>query len=198
MNDVSRSGFTLVETVMAVALTALVSLAIGQVLRYFYVTNAYALQEAQAVASARRALASSMSELREASYGADGSYPIASAASSSVAFYADIDGNGTVEKVAYTLLKGTLYAAVTEPSGSSYAGESPATSTIASYVTNDAAVPVFTYYDASGTELAAPVDIADIASVEATVVVDVNVNRAPVAFTLSGEATIRNLRDESL
>jgi prepilin-type N-terminal cleavage/methylation domain-containing protein len=189
-----RRGFTLVETLMAIALTALVSLALAQMLRYFYVTNAYALQESQAVASARRAIEDSMRALREASYGADGAYPIRSAGTSSLAFFADVDGDGTVEAVSYALVGNTLYEAVTEPAGASYAGQSPATSTIAAYVTNDAATPVFTYYDAAGEALSAPVDIAEIASVETRVVVDVNVNRAPVAFTLASEATLRNLR----
>ncbi|HVW82340.1 MAG TPA: prepilin-type N-terminal cleavage/methylation domain-containing protein [Candidatus Paceibacterota bacterium] len=191
-------GFTLVETVMAIALTALVSLAIGQLLRYFYATDSYALQESQAVASARRALDDSMRALREASYGADGSYPIKSAATSSITFFADLDGGGTIEQVTYAVAQGVLYAAVVEPASSSYAGGATATTTIASYVTNGADAPVFTYYDASGTPLSAPVDIAEVASVETTVVVDVNINRAPVAFTLSGEATLRNLRDQSL
>jgi hypothetical protein len=63
-------------------------------------------------------------------------------------------------------------------------------------IVNNASTPVFTYFDDTGAQLAMPADISKIVSVQATLVVDVNVNRAPVAFTLSGGATLRNLRSQ--
>lgn len=189
-------AFTLVETVVVVALTAFMMLVLSVLLVYFYKTNAYTLEESISVAEARRGVEDAMKYLREASYGSDGSYPIANAATSTITFYADMNNDGVVERVTYVLENGTLYRLSEAPSGNppSYVGAAVSTSTVATSVTNGTSTPMFRYFDSSGAELTAPVNLADIGSIETTVVVDVNVNRAPVAFTLSGGATLRNLQ----
>ena len=191
-----RHGFTLIETVVVIGVTALIMVTLGTLLAYFYKTNAYTLQQATAVAEARRGVDDAMQYLREASYGSDGSYPIESAATSSITFYANIDSSSAIEKVTYALQGGTLYRIVAEPVGNplTYTGATLATTTIATQVVNATSTPVFLYFDSSGTQLSMPANISKIASVETTVVIDVDVNRAPVAYTLSGGATLRNLR----
>ena len=136
--------------------------------------------------------------LREASYGNDGAYPIKNVATSSVTFYANTNNDNIIERVTYILINKILYRTIATPTGNppSYTSATIATSTIATPVTNNESTPVFRYFDKNGTELFAPVDISEISSVRTTVVVDVNVNRAPVAFTLSGGATLRNLKDQ--
>jgi hypothetical protein len=61
---------------------------------------------------------------------------------------------------------------------------------------NSTSTPIFRYFDNNGAELLPPVNVGAIASVRTTLVVDADVNRAPVSFTLSGAATLRNLRDQ--
>ena len=191
-----RHGFTLIETVVVIGVTALIMVTLGTLLAYFYKTNAYTLQQATAVAEARRGIDDAMQYLREASYGSDGSYPIESAATSTITFYANIDSSFAIERVTYALQGGTFYRVVAEPIGNplTYTGATLATTTIATQVVNATSTPVFLYFDSSGTQLSMPVDISKIASVETTVVIDVDVNRAPIAYTLSGGATLRNLR----
>lgn len=191
-------AFTLIETIVVVALTALVMTTLGFLLAYFYKTNAYALEQSSAVEQARRGVEDAARYLREASYGSDGSYPIESAATSSLVFYADSTGDGIVDRVAYTRIGNALYRAVTVPQGTppSYAGAAVATSTVASAVVNDASTSIFRYFDDAGVELTGTIDRSRIASVKTTVVVDVNVNRAPVSFTLTSGATLRNLHTE--
>lgn len=193
-----KFGFTLIETVVIIAVTALIFVALGALLAYFYKTNTYALEQSTAVGQARKGVEDAMRYLREASYGNDGSYPIASVATSSITFYANIDGDSVIERVTYTLQNGTLYRTAAKPAGSplSYAGAPVTTSTVAVSVVNTALTPVFRYFDVAGAELSAPVNISKIASVQTTIVVDVNVNRTPVAFTLSGGATLRNVRNQ--
>lgn len=192
-----RYGFTLIETMVVVSMTALVLTTLGSLISYFYKTNAYALEQSIAVVQARKGVGDAMLYLREASYGSDGSYPIKSAATSSITFYANTDDDPTVEMVTYSLIDKTLYRTVTTPVGDplSYASATIATSTVSLPVTNGASTPLFRYFNNAGAELFSPVDISDIASIQATVVVDVNVNRSPVAFTLSGGATLRNLQN---
>ncbi len=192
------NGFTLLETIVVIGLTAVVGLAIGNMILFTYQTNAYLYQQSAATDNARRGLDPALQNLREATYGADGSYPLGSAATSSVTFYSDVDVDGSVEKIRYYLSGTTFYRGVTNPTGSppSYAGQAEATSTIAQYVKNFSAnAKVFRYYDSSGTELVAPVDVADVRSVSISVMVDVDPNRTPTTYSLTGSATFRNLRD---
>ena len=193
----SGKGFTLVETVVVIAATALISVTLGTLLVYFYKTNAYTLEQSTAVAQARRGVEDAMRYVREASYGSDGSYPVANAATSTITFFANINNDALIERVTYTVQKGTLYRVVSSAIGNppSYVGAALATTTVASSIVNSAATPIFRYFDNTGAELSAPADVSKIASVKTTLVIDVNVNRAPVSFTLAGGATLRNLKN---
>jgi len=193
----SGEGFTLIETIVVIAATTLILVTLGMLLIYFYKTNAYTLEQSTAVGQARRGIEDTMRYLREASYGNDGSYPIASVATSTITFYANVDSDLAIERVTYSLKSGVLYRIVTKPTGNppTYTGAT-ATSTIASSIVNATSTPVFRYFDDTSTELTVPVNVAKISSVRTTITVDANVNRAPVSFTLSGGATLRNLRDQ--
>lgn len=196
-NTTSRiQGFTLIEMIVVIAIVTIVGTSLSGIIRYFYRTNDYVLQEETAVANAREGLVASMSNLREASYGDDGSYPIGSAATSSVLFYSDLNGDGSVEKVQYYLSNTTLYRAITYSTSSPpvYTGQSAATSTIASYVVNATSSPIFQYYDDNGTLLTSPINIGSIASILTTLQIDVDTHRSPSTYTLLGSATLRNLR----
>ncbi len=188
-------AFTLVETIVTVGLTAFVMTALGVLIQYFYKTNQYALEQTQAVNSARSSIEHTVADLREAIYGADGSYPIALVATSSITFYANVDNDPLIEKVRYYLSDSSLLRGTTKPAGSppSYAGQPETTTLVIDNMRNGASTPLFTYFDANGAELPSPVNIAKIRSVHIDVLTDVNPLRAPDVYTLVGEATLRNL-----
>ena len=176
----------------------MVSGALFSVIRFFYVNNQYVLEATAAVNNGRRGLATSIAYLREASYGDDGSYPVASAATSSVTFYSDTDADGSVEKVKIWAYQNTLYTVITNSGGNppSYAGQASATTSIVSFLRNGTSTPLFTYYDSSGSQLSTTsTPVSSIATVSMTVQIDLNPNRAPQVFTLFGTATLRNLLD---
>lgn len=191
-----KRGFTLIETIVTVGISALVITALSLLIIYFYRTDAYVLEETVAVQSAHNGILNAMRDLREASYGANGAYPIVSAATSSVTFYVDPAGDGIVDKVHYYILGGSLYRGVTLPIGSpsSYIGQPESTSTIATYVLSNTSTSIFRYYDTNGNQLTNfPIDIAKITSVNTTITVNLNPDRAPNDYTLSAGATLRNL-----
>lgn len=192
-------GFTLAEMVVVIAVTTIVGGVLLEVIRSFYVNNAYVVEATTAVYQARRGLTTALADLRESSYGDDGSYPIRAAATSSVLFYSDIDKDGGIEQVKIWRVGTTLYKVVTNAGGNppTYAGQTSATSTIASALRNANTQPIFTYYDVVGAQLSTTsTPIADIAAVGIDIEIDLNPNRAPQLFTLTGKATLRNLKDQ--
>jgi len=189
---------TFVELIVVIAILGFVSTALGALIQSFYKDNSYLLEETEALASAQHGVDDAIFELREASYGDDGSYPIVSAATSSVTIFADTDGDSSVEKVKYYLQGTTLYRTTTNSTGSppTYPSSPSATSTIATNVRNTGSSPLFTYYDETGAQLSATsTDASKISSVKVLLLVDLNPQRAPNVFTISETATLRNLRD---
>jgi prepilin-type N-terminal cleavage/methylation domain-containing protein len=198
MTPRAHKGFTLIEMVVVIGILAVVGVALTGMISYVYRTNAFIFEETSATDSARRGVQFALENIREATYGADGSYPLSTAATSTIAFYADVDNDGVVEKIRYYLTNGTLYRGVTNPAGAppAYTGQTESSTVVASYVRNDASTPVFHYYDDTGAELSAPADVSKVASVSAVVGVDVDPRRAPLTYTLIGTATIRSVHSD--
>jgi len=189
-------AFTLIEVIVLVSVTAAMGVALNSLIANFYKNDKYLLEQTSAIDSAHRGLRNAFEELRQASYGDDGSYPIQSAATSSITFYSDIGGNGSVEKIRLYISNATLYRGLTVSAGTppSYVGQPEATTTIATYVSNATSTPLFRYFDSSGNELTGTVDVSKVSSVSTTLQIDLNPARAPAIFTLQETATLRNLR----
>ncbi len=181
-----HSGLTLVETLVVVGLTSLLMGVLGSLLVSFYRSNAFLFQQGSAVIEARRGLDDAARYLREASYGSDGSYPITEAATSSIAFSADVDDDGALDSVTYTLANAAIIRTITLATGT----ETDAT--LSAFVGNGTSTPVFQYYNNSGTELTQPVNTAQIKSVKITLSIDLDPQRVPPPLVLSGTATLRN------
>lgn len=196
MNHMTRA-FTLIETVVVVGLTGLVGLGLLSMIAFFYRSNAYLLEATSANESASRGITETLTSLRESSYGEDGAYPIAAAATSSVTFYADLDKDAAIERVRFYLSGGILYRGLTEAGGNppSYAGQPEAITTIATDVKNASSTPAFRYFDEAGAELTGTIDTARIRTVRTRFDVDINPQRAPNIQVLEGAATLRNLID---
>ncbi|MDB4992488.1 MAG: Type pilus pilin [Parcubacteria group bacterium] len=190
---------TIIELLVTISILVVVMGALMMLIQSFYKNNSYLVEETAALASARSGVGNAIVALREASYGDDGSYPIAAAATSTVTLYADLNANGSVERVTYTLQNGTLYRTSANSSGNPpvYPAAAQSTTTIATNVRNTNATPMFTYFDSTGTQLSTTSPaIAAISSVKVQVLVDLNPTRAPNVFTLTETATIRNLRSQ--
>lgn len=191
-----KRGFSLIETIVVVAILAVVGVGLLSMIAYFYRSNAFVLEQTSALDSAHRGIDDAFGVLREASYGEDGSYPIALAATSSMTFYSDVDSDSPVERVRLYLSNGTFYQGVTNAAGSppSYTGQTESVYTIATWVSNATSTPIFRYYNTDGTELTGSIVLSDVASVRLRLDVDLNPLRAPNILTMEQSATLRNLR----
>lgn len=188
-------GYTLIEMLMVIAIATTTFVAVVSAIIYFYRANAVVFNQALAVESARSGLSAASKDIRGAQYGDDGSYPVASIATSSFAFYDDTDGNGSAERVSYALsgtnlIRGVIYATGTP---ATYPISGQATSTVASSVRNGPEnVPVFHFYTASSTEITVFSTTTAVAYVTITLVVDVDPNNRPADYTLRTTAALRN------
>jgi Tfp pilus assembly protein PilW len=194
MKDMQR-GYTIVEMLVVIATSALVLGSITASILTFYRTNTNTLEQAVQVDEARRGVDRLVRDLREAAYADDGSYPLVALSSTSVTFYSDIDRDASVERIRYWLDGSVLRKGITEATGTPPAYTSgEQVSVISEYVRNSTqGLPVFTYRNASSTEVAAGTATSTIVSVGAQIVVNVNQDRLPGEFTLRSTATFRNL-----
>lgn len=191
-------GFTLLEMIMVIAIIMTAGIALIGSIQYFYRSNAFILEQTAALESTRRGHTYTLQNIREASYGDDGSYLITSAATSTMTFHGDIDLDGGVERIRIYLQNGTLYRGITNSTGNpaTYAGQTEARETIAQSVRNATSTPIFTYYNENGAALPYPIVLSSIVSVGVRLDVDLNPVRAPNIFVLMGTTTLRNLPTE--
>ncbi len=183
---------------MLVVLT--ITVAVGgiltQAVTLFYKSNTIVIEQQYQLDSARRGIERMITDIREASYGEDGSFPLAEMGSTSVTVFTDADGATGTERVRYSLINSTMQRNVVQPTGTppKYLGAG-ATTSLSEYVRNgEDGTRVFRYYDSNGAEVTNVADIASVVYVTASLVVDVTKVHQPGAFTLKASATMRNLR----
>ena len=182
--------------IVTLAIFLIVMTALVNSILFFYRANASSLEQGLQVETARRGIELFVRDVREATYADHGAFPLNDIATSSTVFYSDTDTDGSIEQIRYTLLGTKLYRNVTDASGtpSAYTGGG-ATTTVSEYVRNfDENVSVFRYYNASSTEVLPGGALSSVVSVTITLIVDIVQKHTPGTFTLTENATIRNLR----
>jgi type II secretory pathway pseudopilin PulG len=199
MNFPNRKNhaYTLVETVVVIALFSLIMLTVNTLIVSFYRQNDYAVRQSAAIQNGRTAVTTLVQDLREATVSESGSYPLIELSPNTIRFYSDIDRDEAVEEAYYyvnaefQLVKETI-----EPSGNpaQYLG-TPEISYIANYIQNDFMnVDIFKYYDGQGVEITNLDDADAVRFIEVNLVVNVDPTKQPEEFILRSSAFIRNLR----
>lgn len=193
------SGLSLLETVIAIAVGTSLLLAIMSTIRTFYRSNAFTIDQVITINDARKGIEYLARDIREATYGDDGSFPVLAIAPQSFTFFADIDNDTGIERVRYFVdgSDNTLKRGIVKASGAplSY---NPASETISVIVRNVRnivlATTTFRYFNESGAEITNFGNITAVAHVRLNLVVNVNPTRAPNDFFLRSSATLRNLK----
>lgn len=191
-------GFTLIETVVALSIFSLILGSFVASVTFFYRSNAYALEQAFAVNSARKGVEQMMKDIRKVAYSDEGSYPVITIADSTFSFYSDTDTDTYIEKVRYFLDGTDLKKGVVNSSGTplAYDDNTETISTISDDVQNSAqSVALFSYYNASGTPVTNMASTTDVIFVTADIIVNVNPLNIVNDFRLRSSATMRNIRE---
>jgi len=98
-----KTGYTIVEMLVVIFVFTLIWEVVAQSIVMIYKTQGYAMEQSQAIDEARRGVDAMAKEIRQATNGDNGAYPIELAADKEFIFYSDIDKDGQVERVRYYL-----------------------------------------------------------------------------------------------
>jgi prepilin-type N-terminal cleavage/methylation domain-containing protein len=194
----NKKGFTLIETMFAMAVFVLIVGALTLFSRNIWIYGNYVSTGLSDSNNGRYVLKKMVYEIRGATTADTGSYVVALATANSFTFYSDIDSDGLVDKVRYFLNGTQLQKGVIEPTGSplTYVSGNEIISTLLPNVAN---ASIFDYYDKNydGTTaaLTSPISIPAVRLVKITISIDKDPNRAPVTTTFSTQVAIRNLKD---
>jgi len=194
-----RSGFTLIEMIVTIAVASLLFIALMTMIVVIYRANSASLEQAQYLDSARQAIAIFTRDAREIDYAVTGAYPLVTLSPNEFSFYSDIDPDDMTEYIIYELASSSLVRRVYSAAGTppTYNTTPDTVSVLATNVRNhEVGSPLFTYFDGASNEVADPdTHIVAIRSVQMTLIINPDDMATTSNFVLDGKATLRNLRD---
>ncbi len=188
---------TLIEMLVFIAVFSMVTAMLYEAIAFLYRTHGHQFASSLALSDATRQVQTITRQVRSSVYGDDGSYPLTTIASSTLIFFADVDGDIGIERVQYRLTNTTLERGIIEPTAtSSYPIGNEVWTTVVTGVNNSArGIPLFRYYDSEAVEVTLGSDILDVRGVVIELVVTSSAGRQIGDTTLRSGASIRNLRD---
>lgn len=198
----NTKGFTLVETLVTIFVFTLIISGSAVLFKEVFSNSNQKNIALSNIDQARLAEFNFVNEIRSATMGNDGSYPVSMASSSEIVIYTGYGSSGlAVNRIRYYVVGSTLYKGLVVPTGNplSYNLSSEKVSQIQSGVTNGTS-PVFYYYDAdyagTSTPLAYPVNLNKVRFVKMNLILlKQDISNATSTFTVSAGATVRSLKD---
>jgi type II secretory pathway pseudopilin PulG len=194
-----RAGFTLLEFLIAFAIFLAIVGAIGTLFRDLLWTGTN-FQNSFLIGQLSQGVVEEMAaEIREAQTSDLGGYPLQIAASTSLAFYANIDNDVERERVQYFISGSTLKKSVVNPAGNplTYSTTTAASETLRTVLNNvqvSSTTGIF-LYRSNGATTTSQVTIDTIRLVIIRLLIDEDPNLPPAPFLADAIVNIRNLKD---
>lgn len=193
-------AFTLVEVLVAAAILVLMMVSLTSLEQGIFSQNSFLQNKLLVDQGARSAERQFVSELRAAAPSDTGAYAIAAAASTSITFYSDVDGDGLHDRIRYFVAGNILKRGILKPTGSPliYVDQNE---TVAPLVYNLAtsSPTIFSYYDenyaGTSTPLNFPVDVSQIRLIKLTLALAPNSNPSSTPAIYQSEVVVRSLKD---
>lgn len=193
-------GFTLIEAMLAISIFSLIMGGIVELILYSWRSKDIVWEQLSTQNEGRKAVQDFGNELRVAAYSSIGSYPIESAGNQQIIFYGDADKDTYRERIRYFLSGDTLRKGITIPTGTPLAYNlSLEKLSDAVHDVANATSSIFYYYDqnytgASGTPMAAPIDVTRIRMVQVKLSLEENPRASPAPFNIESKFDVRNLK----
>jgi hypothetical protein len=197
----SKSGFTLLETLIVFSVTLLLLDAVWTFYKNTVNTNSVLTSNLNTQFEVRDSFKRISDNVRSASPSSLGAYAIDSASSTSFSFYSDIDDDGLKEKIRYFFSGTVLREGTIKPSGNplAYNTANEKIADLVHGVINNASSSRFSYYDKNydGTTapLASPINILSIRLFKVRIKVDLDLRQPPGPVEFTTQVSIRNLKD---
>lgn len=194
-------GFTLIETMVTIAIFTILSLGSSVVIKDIVINSRQGNFSLENADKARFTAFNFINEIRSASVGIDGSYPITQAGTNQIIFYSSYgNNNGLVNKIRYFISEDKLMKGVIEPSGDplSYIASEEKMITVANDIKNDD-IPLFYYYDTdydgNASPLNQPVNINSIRYVKINMIILKQTSKnSSDTFLVDAGSSIRNIK----
>ena len=180
-----RSGFSLVEVLVAIFIVSLIMMAVGAFQADVFKLNSVIQSGLSSQNDARKIIRPMVDEVRSASESSVGSYPIATATETVFTFYSDIDNDSLKERVRYFLDGSDFKKGVLKPTGSPFVYDE-SNENITEVVHNVINSEIFSYFDSSydGTSSYPPLDHPVSSSVIRLVKIELVVDEDPNTCTV--------------
>ncbi len=195
-----KRGFSLIEILVVVGIVTILSTAVSGFGRSLFRDQRVLRGQLAAEDQARRTLRNLITEIRSARSAATGAYVLAAAASSTLTFYSDINGDNLTERIRYFVSAGSLRRGVTPATGQPYVyldANEKLEYAVSSLVATT--TPLFTFYDenyaGTSTPMTEPIRISDVSLIRVTLPIMIATSSAPAVFEVQG--VIRSLRNSS-
>ncbi|MCX6718584.1 MAG: prepilin-type N-terminal cleavage/methylation domain-containing protein [Candidatus Staskawiczbacteria bacterium] len=197
-----NKGFTLIEVLITTAIFAVLIFVVSAMLNDIYVNSNQQLSSMSNIDQARAAATAFTNEIRNATTGVDGSYPLNQATDGQIIFYSNFGtNNSAVQRIRYYVLGDILYKGVVLPTGSplAYNLSSELISPAITGISNQGS-PAFYYYDGNysgtGSALTQPVNINQVRFVKINLMVKNQITPTDSSvFPVSAGAAIRSVKD---
>jgi prepilin-type N-terminal cleavage/methylation domain-containing protein len=202
MQKKQSKGFTLTETLVTIFVFSIIMAGATLLLRNILRSSVQQPLALDTIDQARIVMSNFVNELRNASAGDDGSYPLGQAGNSQIVLYSTYGSGASSQsnRIRYYVSGTTLYRGVTTQSGNPPA-YNPASEVSRAVITklSNASAPVFYYYDSNytgtSTPLTQPINVNNVKFVAINLVLpNQDARDATTTFTASAGGTIRNLK----
>ena len=202
--NIFKIGFTLVETLVAIALLLIGTAATTLLFSKIMQSKAYSLEMGRSAFVVSRSVGELTQYLRQTKQSDAGAYPIVSADANDTVFYSDYNKDNKTERLHVYLSNGKVYMGVRNPSATfpvTYATGDESTTQIADHIVNTSDDPMFSYYnkdypaDTENNPVTTPADVSEIRLVKIFLKINIDPNRAPDNIQQETFVELRNLND---
>lgn len=193
-------GFSLVEMIVAIGIMSLVMAGVSLYFVRIWPLQKFAIDSSQAQLKASQSVTALVGMLRNMRQSDSGEYALKNAGNEEVAFFADRDGDGVVERVRIFRDGTDLKMGIIEPSGNPmvYLVAQETVQTFVTDVRNGSGTyssTLFHYFDGGNQELTGNFSISSVRMVSVDIYIDINPSSSPEAAHFESFASIRNLSE---
>jgi len=199
-----RKAFTLVETLVAIALFILGITATTILFARSYQSNAYSLEMGRTAFVVSKSVNSLVDYLRRVRQSDSGSFPIVSADKNDLVVFSDYDKDGITERIHIYLSNGKIFMGITSPTVTlprTYPAGDTRTVQIADHIVNTPDDSMFSYYnknypgDMTNNPVSVPADVSQIRLIKIFLKINIKPNHAPDNIQQESFVELRNLND---